>query len=357
MSVLFFTTLLTYAPKNPTVLRSPHVLMQTMYDLRVISNHDYTCWFQKQPDYHRYVIPDLEFQNRSYEYLSVTNVGVNFAYGSVDHQLWDTTINWIDIFHDRSENYVVKKINEKFREVSKGEISQFMNSSQYNYDWYISLFSMATLKPVWKYGFSEFHTCTFETPESIRTNFMQTPELAINYASIDKFTAVELPLENKFYSLLLLLPNKGDNIDHFVTTIDTPKLMGIYRQLEPTNLTVVIPRNTFEDWHYSKNIYTQSNFAKPFYEFIYRPVRDQAQHPLNERVQKLKVVFDTNGVENAKPLENRKVNKLFLANRPFWFLFVERRVNVILLVGHIKKPGMEMHELNDAMGCPQVEIS
>ncbi|XP_055596839.1 serpin B5-like [Uranotaenia lowii] len=355
MNAVLFTSLLYHLQPDSSILRSPHVLMQALYDLRVASDQGYLSWFQKQPEFHRFVIPDLEFQNRSYDHLSVINVGVDYAYGNVDKKLWASAIRWIEIYYEYSIEYIVGRINEKFRELSHGEISSFMDTSQYNYYWYISLFSMVTFKPIWMFGFTKFHTCVFFDKDRTnkRINFMQTPDLTLGYAKFHDFTVVELPLKNNLYSLLVLLPIDELNIDQYVTSLDTVKLIEIYENLEPTNITVILPMNTFTDWHYAKNMFmASSNFGRPFHEYLYRPITDQKPRPLDEIVQKLKVVFDTNGVENVTNFESLENRKIFIASTPFWFLLVERRLNVILMTGQIKRPGKEMYELKPSNSCP-----
>ncbi|XP_055591137.1 serpin B5-like [Uranotaenia lowii] len=355
MTILFLIALLTYSGQNQNTVRSPHVLMQTLYDLRVISDQSYTAWFHSQPDYHRYVIPDLEFRNRTYDHLSVINVGVHFSYGSVDYAIWDTAVHWIAIYYEYSVNYVVGRINRKFNELSNGEIDRFMDNLEYNYDSYISLFSLVTFKPVWKHGFSNFHSCNFKTTTNVNimTNFMQSPVLELKYGINNNFKAVELPLENQLYSLLLLLPLEGKNVDDYIKSIDTQGMIDIYKQLNPTNVSVLIPRNNFDDSHDSKQIFNNSLNQKPFEDRIFRPVRDQDGCPVFEMTQRLKVVFDTNGVENATSSGSLENSKVFLANRPFWFLLVERRVNVLLMIGHIRKPGVDLYETGQQDTCPE----
>ncbi|XP_055611183.1 serpin H1-like [Uranotaenia lowii] len=344
MNAIFLIKLLLYATKDQNVLRSPHALLQAVYDLRIASTQQYLDWVSQQPNLQQFVIPDLDVNDRKYDDLSVINVGVNYAYGSVDQTLWGSAIHWINIYSKYDVDYIVTLVNQKFNELSNGEIAQFMNTTQYDWYWYISLFSMVTFKPAWKYGLTGFFKMGFHVNEDLEltTTFMERTGLRLNYGKIEDFEAVELPLKNPDYNVLILLPMRGKNIDHYVRGMDTNRLLLIYSQMEQTNISVRIPRNTFEDWHYAKNIFLQSNLPKPFSESIFQPVKDQTARPLNEIVQRLKVVFDTKVESDDQGLTETKKPILFTANRPFWFLLVDRQLNITLLIGQIIKPGKKI---------------
>ncbi|KAJ2945020.1 hypothetical protein O0L34_g1916 [Tuta absoluta] len=222
----------------------------------------------------------------------------------------------------------------------------------YDHDFDRSVFLMydaASLKTVWKYGFAETQTKLvpfyYDSPVVVGAVFMmnQIAQLKEIELPLIKARVLELPCENERLSMLIFLPLTGIITDVYYLLKDT-SLSGILTKLkmeEPKTMNVSLP--AFE-------LDTEiTNVVELLYDMGVKSVFDPKTAELKKNTDSGTINVDymyqmatiqVNESSIKATVENlvSGVAKDFNANKPFAFMLVDKKTELILFAGMYSKP-------------------
>lgn len=231
-------------------------------------------------------------------------------------------------------------MNNAMRNISNGSVKNFFNESDIDREWDFFVADSWKFEGLWKYKFDEegTTTCNFyqDKTEKGLMRFMYLEEtIKYGYFAKWKSEAVELPFNDRSpFSCMLLMPVAA-NIEALINSLNHQRFQEIYSSMKASKTTVRLPQFKLKAKHPGKRLLRWMGLNVPFNENVFHVTHQQKPIPLGDIIQKVEIVMNSKGEEEAKPYLDRRRGNEFTAHRPFVFVVFDRTELVPVIIGHI----------------------
>lgn len=262
-------------------------------------------------------------------------------------------------FSDALENYydayvrsikfddkAVDAINDWCNEQTKGLIPEIIDEIPEN----ARLFALNSIyfKGAWEYKFEKEDTKkeSFTNIDGTSSNtWMMHMEEWLDYSSNDTWSTVRLPYGNGSYSMYVLLPHEGVNLDVLIDELDEATWENVKNRMRSCKVDLKLPRfETASDINLvdiMKSLGMERAFIPGMAEFG-EMFENESGIYLGLLKQKSKIIVNEEGTEAAAVtiggcmatgvMPDNGI-KTFHADRPFIYLIQEKSSNAIFFIG------------------------
>ncbi|KAH9644026.1 hypothetical protein HF086_004287 [Spodoptera exigua] len=296
-------------------------------------------------------IRDLEVNSSS---VSVSNANGLFVskqlqlkkeYEMLAKRLYFSEVNKLDFNDPRTAADVINGwVNSKTR----GLIPAILEQAHINPKTELLLTNALYFKGTWlnEFDLKQTHGDCFYRNGVCKTVAMMNLEAELNYAYVDNLRAhaLELPYQNKRYSMMILVPQDRDAGLALIRDLPYIGLLQISKILEPTDVVLTFPKFTVE---YGDDIVAP--LKNMGISTLFSPaanlsgIIDGAEAHLNTIFHKVYMSVDEKGTIAAAataglvvPLINNFVQ--LRVDRPFLFFIWDNEKGVVLFEGKIDEP-------------------
>lgn len=236
----------------------------------------------------------------------------------------------------------IETINSWVRTQTNGKIASAIDEIPDSVVMY--LMNAIYFKGAWKDTFDKgatrdapFHAADGKTA---MVRMMQLRRLTVRYAATADWQAIDLPYGNSVFSMTVILPDSGADIDAFAESFDRTKWLSVANALRGSDLHVELPRFKIEWQHELKADLQDLGMRLAFEQADFTRMSPLGQKLAITRVmQKTLVEVDEQGTEAAAVstlgLEPSSYPYSFRVDRPFLVLIRERLTGTILFFGKI----------------------
>lgn len=287
-----------------------------------------------------------------YGYLTMTNSlwareGFSFRYQFLkdSRSYYQAKITNLDFASSEARGIMNRWVTEE----TQGEILEIIDHTQA--DDVLFLINTASFQGIWQTGFDvnsienkPFHLMD----ESVKTYPFMSRQGTYNYLETSQLKAVEIPYENRRFSLYLFLPKSDQNLSKIVQELTPKNLSKLLSKFRKTDLLLELPRFSLdcevELTEALKNLGFSTMFDPEKAEFS-----ELSSHPtyVNGIKHQTILVINEQGVQ--PPPQNNLVVKTasldkaneelsFIADRPFFSIIRDNETGNILFMGMIFEP-------------------
>jgi serpin B len=166
---------------------------------------------------------------------------------------------------------------------------------------------------------------------------------AFGYTDGEGYQAVELPYDGEELSMVILLPEAG-NFEAFEEGLQAPQVCDIITGLQPSGVTLTMPRFEFDSEFSLKNTLEDMGMPSAFSTADFSGMTGTRDLYIRDVLHKAFVSVDEAGTEaaaaTAVPMEEEAPEPLVevAVDRPFIFLIRDIETGAILFVGRVLNP-------------------
>lgn len=179
---------------------------------------------------------------------------------------------------------------------------------------------------------------------SVSTDFM-TATVDINSYYDQKVTVFEMPYSNKKYSMVIVLPQKGETLNDVIPTLNQSQWQTWMSSLKPDKEPVFIPKFKFSYSADLKDALTAMGMGVAFSDAADFSRLTTARVKISEVKHKTFIAVDETGTEAAAVTSvgvvataAPSVNPNFVVDHPFVFAIREMNSGLILFSGIVNNP-------------------
>ena len=278
---------------------------------------------------------------------SRTGFAVEPDFARTNRESFDATVEPLDF---GNPTQAAKTMNAWASSHTNGRIGEIMSPDMIGDDLVMVLMNAIYFKATWKYAFREKNTR--DEPFTLRDGKSKSVKMmhqtgTFPYYQGDGFRALDLPYGDSLYSLTVLLPDAGQDVDALVATLDAPAWQAVVDGFVPASFEVGLPRlkmlysgffNTplvrmgmgiaFSDAADFSGISRGGGLAISF-------VKQDAFVEMNEKGTEAAAVTVVGvGTTSAGP----RTPPPFVVDRPYVVVLRERTTGAILFAGRILNP-------------------
>ncbi|CAH1636000.1 unnamed protein product [Spodoptera littoralis] len=280
-------------------------------------------------------------------------------YEMLAKRVYFSEVNKLDFNDPRTAADVINGwVNSKTR----GLIPSILDQAHINPKTELLLTNALYFKGIWlnEFDLKQTHGDCFYRNSVCKTVAMMNLEAELNYAYVDNLRAhaLELPYQNKRYSMMILVPQDRDAGLALIRDLPYIGLLQISKILEPTDVVLTMPKFTVE--YGDDMVAPLKNMG---ISTLFSPaanlsgIINGAEVHLNTIFHKVYMAVDEKGTTAAAataglvvPLINNFVQ--LRVDRPFLFFIWDNEKGVVLFEGKVEEP-TEFVALNNKYGQPQ----
>lgn len=247
-------------------------------------------------------------------------------------------------------------INKVVSDATKGQIKRAIHPTNLEQA-RLLLLSVLFFQGEWTFPFNRSLTNDSvpfydENERVVTTVPMMFQKAILPFAAFRELEAqiVELPYGgDRFLSMLVILPRRGVPLHEVVQRLANFNMEMIFRELkqaaeeyEDDEVEVFLPRFQISSDYVLKSVLFNMGMKKAFHTGLAEFNKIASDIVVNDIFQKNKIVVNEEGTTASSVSGAVFVNKAtpprFIANRPFAFLIVDKRNDLILFMGQVKDP-------------------
>ncbi|KAF9813928.1 hypothetical protein SFRURICE_008083 [Spodoptera frugiperda] len=285
-------------------------------------------------------------------------------YEMLAKRVYFSKVNKLDFNDPRTAADVINGwVNSK----TGGLIPAILDQAHINPKTELLLTSALYFKGTWLNEFDRkpTHGQFFHRNGVCKTVAMMNLEAELNYAHVDELRAhaLELPYQNKRYSMMILMPQDRDAGLALIRDLPYIGLLEIFNMLQPTHVALTMPKFTVE--YGADMVAPLKNMG---ISTLFSPaanlsgIIDGAEAHLNTIFHKVYMSVDEKGTIAAAatadmlvPLINNFVP--LRVDRPFIFFIWDNEKGVVLFEGKIEEPTDCDAVTNNKFGQPENQLS
>ncbi|XP_074163775.1 serpin I2 [Sminthopsis crassicaudata] len=160
-----------------------------------------------------------------------------------------------------------------------------------------------------------------------------------------KYQVVELPYEGDEFSLILLLPAEGVDIEKVEKRISVDQMQSWLREMQEEHVEISLPRVQLEQKLDFKEVFRALNITEIFSGGCdLSGIADSSDLYVSQITQKIAFVINEDGSEAAAstggqvPAIMSLASNQFVADRPFLFILKNKATESILFMGRVTNP-------------------
>jgi serpin B len=242
-----------------------------------------------------------------------------------------------------------QKINDWVNRETKGKIKDVMPPGSVDPSTRMVLANAIYFKAAWQEAFVEKLTraapFTLLDGSQVQVPTMQTDgEIPVRVGSNDGYQAVALPYKGELAEMVIILPNQG-GFESVESTLDAAKFAVILQELEPSQLTLYMPKFEFSASFDLKSVLSAMGMPLAFDD----TKADFSNITKSERLYAQQALHKAYVLVNEAGTEAAAVTFFFMApaslppqelriDRPFIFIIRDVPTGTILFVGRVLNP-------------------
>ncbi|XP_067134364.1 iripin-2-like [Centruroides vittatus] len=245
-----------------------------------------------------------------------------------------------------NSNQAVGEVNNWVSQKTNGKIVKLLDSL--SPDTRMILLNAIYFKGTWKKTFNS--DSTRNSPlfnngnKQISVPMMKMSEV-FPYASFPGFQALELPYKGEEISMIILLPDKYDELQQLESRIDADELKNIFSNMYPIKVDIKFPKFKMEDFKELKGSLSNLGMRDAFTgQADFSGINGKKDLYISSVLHKAVIEVNEEGSEAAAatgiifllkssfPIE--RIPK-FHADHPFLFFIRDRRTDMILFAGRV----------------------
>jgi serine protease inhibitor len=241
----------------------------------------------------------------------------------------------------------LKAINDWVDRNTRGKIDRIIDDIPGDAVMY--LINALYFKGQWRYRFDEVQTAAapFTRPDGSRVQVpMMRQNVTVPYLRGDGFQAVSLPYGEGRFSMVLAVPDHGQDLDGFYTRLTPDAWAGWIAQMRETSVNVELPRFRVE-WEKVLNEPLRAMGMVDAFDPAHADFSEMSPAPLFVSMVKQKTFVEVNeeGTEAAAVtvVEMRVTSggdPYVRFDRPFFFAIQDNATGTLLFLGHIVDPSL-----------------
>lgn len=234
-------------------------------------------------------------------------------------------------------------INGWVDEKTKGKIEKIVN--EIGADVVMYLINAIYFKGDWTYRFDEDDTRddTFTNADGSTTAVkMMRQSASLPMASAERYTALDLPYGDSLYSMTILLPEAGSNVDDLVEELDPEFWADLTGRLAPREVDVEVPRFKIEYQTSLVDALSALGMGVAFTDAAdFSRIRAAGGLKIDDVIHKTFVEVNEEGTEAAAVTAvvivetSAPIPQVFRVDRPFVFAIRERHSGTVLFLGKV----------------------
>ena len=274
-------------------------------------------------------------------YKNTFNVLPDFLNTNISY--FDATVSPLD-FNDPTakdviNNWVKTKTNDKIKTI----IDQIEDNMV------MYLINAIYFKGQWKYQFKKTDTRNVDfikTDNTIISVPMMHLKSDMKFLVNDLFRAVELPYGEGNYSMLVMVPEGSNNVNHLVDALNPENWNNWLSAMHVSkDADINLPKFKFEYELKMNNVLKAMGMTEAFEAGMadFSRINPDADLYITEVKHKSFVEVNEEGTEAAAVTSvgigfTSMPDNYFIANKPFLFIIKEKNTNAILFIGKIMEP-------------------
>uniref|UniRef100_A0A0A1X300 Neuroserpin n=1 Tax=Zeugodacus cucurbitae TaxID=28588 RepID=A0A0A1X300_ZEUCU len=242
-----------------------------------------------------------------------------------------------------------EKINTWISRVTEGRLSQLVTDEGVTNS-VMLLVNAIYFNGKWRRQFTESHTGVFyrTTNDQLKVSYMELTDNFYYHESNElKAKIIRLPYRGQKFSMFVALPNEGQNIDSFISRMQSEQLKHMQWMTERSKVRVVLPKFKFAYKTDLKAVLCRLGVEEIFTEranLTAMATDTDLQLMVSNILQKSGIDVNEVGTVAYGATEVEIVNRFgadeeeFIANRPFAFFIEEESTGNILFAGKVMNP-------------------
>lgn len=258
---------------------------------------------------------------------------------------YDSTVSTVDFVSDEG----VDKINEWVDKKTQGKIPDILKPGSTGSSTKMAITNAIYFKGMWEHQFDPEDTYESEfmvnKDNSVKIQMMTFPhKMQVNYAVTEKMEMIELPYRNGTVSMLIILPNKIDDLKTVEESLTIDNLKK-WKEFPTINrgINIHIPKFTLEtEYDLTKQL---PDMGMPT---VFNPVHADLSGItgykslyVSQAIHKAFVEVNEKGTEAAGAtviVTNESGGPTFMADHPFIFIIWDNKTDSILFMGRVTNP-------------------
>lgn len=242
-----------------------------------------------------------------------------------------------------------KAINDWVEQQTNKRIKDLLAPGTVSRETKIVLVNTIWLKAKWLFPFDPRNTKDeiFHTADKdLKVPFMHNTR-AVNYAEDETMQAIELPYKSQKISLLVFLPEEGNEIE-FAKKIDAGQLTKWIGDMKMQRTAISLPKFKLNSSFNLNEVLKQSGMPTAFSNKADFSGISTTHLEISDVIHKAFIEVDEDGTEaaaaTAVTVMTRSIAtpsvpaKVFKADRPFVFFLYDKEAKTILFMGKVEKP-------------------
>lgn len=271
--------------------------------------------------------------------------GVEQKFIDVNKDYYDAQVMALDFDSPTAKNVINKWVADKTRDNIKTIIDAI------NPDHVMFLINAIYFKGLWATEFNAAHTSSqpfYLNSGAVKKVPTMMQNNTFHYYAGNNFTAAELLYGRGNYSMVIILPNVGTNVEELLSQFSSDKWNEITNKLTPMLLDVQLPKFKFAYEKTLNDMLKAMGMGIAFTEFAdLRGINRNGGLFISEVKHKTFVEVNEEGTEASAAtsvgvgIVSMPVTINFSVNRPFIFAIREKYSNAILFIGSVNEPLIE----------------
>lgn len=242
-----------------------------------------------------------------------------------------------------------QQINQWIFDKTLGKIENIVSEEMIDPLTVMILTNAIYFRGIWKYQFdpemtdSMFFFVSSDKKVKVPMMLINDEELFFQYTENENLQALELPYQGENLVMTIILPTQ--NLSEVEPEFDYEKLAGILDDLHPENVTVYLPRFSFNTKYILNDYLSDLGLAEIFSpDSDFSRISDHNNLFVNLILHQALVEVNEQGTEAAAATvvmiaaNGHGYQKVFYANRPFVFMIREKNSGSILFMGRLVDP-------------------
>ncbi|RZK43240.1 MAG: serpin family protein [Pedobacter sp.] len=247
----------------------------------------------------------------------------------------------LDFGNPNAKNTINSWVNEQ----TKGRIPTIVD--QISSDMVMYLINAMYFKGNWKNQFDKSKTSKADfhlnSTSKIQTDFMSAEKMSLHVGMGQDNLIYELPYGNDIYSMVLVLPKQGVEVENVIENLNGVKWKSWMASLQKANMDIRLPKFKFSYEKKLNDVLTNMGMGNSFSDAAdFSRINANGGLKISELKHKTFIEVNEEGTEAAAVtsvgVALTSLPQVAVIDRPFFFAIREKHTGLILFAGIVNNP-------------------